>query len=104
MDKKGENATIRTTCISRDDQRCGLLVHVTDGVITKVDPADFHDPRDRGVCARGLATAELVYHQDRLRYPLNRIGERGQDRWQRISWEEALDSIAAKLQEVAQHH
>jgi len=104
MDKKGEDVTIRTTCISRDDQRCGLLLHVTDGVITKVDPADFPDPRDRGVCPRGLATPDLVYHKDRLRYPLKRIGERGEGKWQRISWEEAVDSIAVKLQEVTQRY
>jgi len=101
MKKKGKSVTIRTVCVSRDDERCGLLLHVTDGAITKVDPADFPDPRDRGACARGLATIELVYHKDRLRYPLRRTGERGEGKWQRISWNEALDSIATKLQQVA---
>jgi len=104
MDKKGENATIRTTCKSGDGHGCGLLLHVTDGVITKVDPADFPDTRGRGACVRGLATPELVYHKDRLRYPLKRTGERGEGKWQRISWEEAVDSIAVKLQEVSQRY
>jgi len=102
MNTKGENVAVRTMCVSSDGYGCGLLVHVTNGVITKIDPADYPNPGDRGACANGLATAELVYHQDRLRYPLKRIGERGEDKWQRISWEEALDNIAAKLQEVAQ--
>jgi len=102
MSNKNETVKVRTVCKSGDGQRCGLLLHVTDGVIAKVDPADFPDPRDRGICARGLATRELVYHNDRLRYPLKRMGERGEGKWQRVSWEEALDSIVAKVQEVVE--
>jgi len=104
LDKKGENVAIRTACKSGDGYQCGLLLQVADGAITRVDPADFPNPGDRGACAKGLATRELVYHPDRLRYPLKRAGERGEGKWQRISWDEALDSIAAKLQQVAQRY
>lgn len=98
MSNKGGKVTIRTVCGMPDYLRCGLSVEVTDGVITKVRPADFPDPVDKGACPKGLATPELVYHQDRLRHPLKRVGERGGGKWQRISWEEALDSIVAKHQ------
>ena len=65
MKNKGENVAIRTVCVSGDGFGCGLLMQVKDGTITKVEPADFPNPDDRGACARGLAIAELVHHQDR---------------------------------------
>lgn len=46
----------------------------------------------------------MVYHPDRLRYPLRRIGERGAGKWEHVSWEEALDGIAAKLQALIRQH
>ena len=94
----------RTVCGLPDYMGCGLSVEVEDGVITRVRPGDFPDPADRGVCPRGLASREMVYHPDRLKYPLKRAGERGQGRWQRVSWDEALGDIAVKLQEIAQRH
>ena len=101
MSNKGGKVTIRTVCGMPDYLRCGLSVEVTDGVITKVRPADFPDPVDKGACAKGLAASQWVYHPDRLRHPLKRVGERGGGKWQRISWEEALDSIVPKLQGLA---
>jgi len=52
------------------------------------------------MCSKGLATLQLVYHPDRIKYPLKRAGNKGEGRWQRISWEEALDSVANKLRQV----
>jgi len=49
-------------------------------------------------CPRAHSAKELVYHSDRLNYPLKRVGERGDGRWERISWEQALDEIADRLQ------
>jgi molybdopterin-containing oxidoreductase family molybdopterin binding subunit len=80
---------------------CALKVHVEEGRIRKVESADYPgDPAARSVCLKGLAAPRLVYHPDRLKYPLKRIGERGEGKWQRISWDEALDTIAAKLLEA----
>jgi len=101
MGKGGVKETIRTVCGMPDYLRCGLSVEVTDGVITKVRPADFPDPFDKGACEKGLVAYQLVYHPDRLRNPLKRVGERGGGNWQGISWEEALDSIVAELQRLA---
>ena len=69
---------IRTVCGLPDYMRCGLSVEVEDGVITRIRPGDFPDPADLGVCLKGLATREMVYHPDRLKYPLKRVGERGE--------------------------
>lgn len=104
MDKKTQNRTVRTVCTMHDGFACGLLAHVVNGIITKVEPGDFPHRVDRGACAIGLATAQLVYHPDRLRYPMRRVGERGEGRWQRISWDEAMDGISAKHQEIAQRY
>ena len=101
MGDTGGKVNVRTVCGMPDYQRCGLSVEVTDGVISKVRPADFPDPVDKGACEKGLAASELVYHPDRLRYPLKRVGERGGGEWQRVSWDEALDSIVAELQRIA---
>ncbi len=95
---------IRTVCGLPDCMHCGLSVEVDDGVITRVRPGDFPDPADRGVCVKGMATREMIYHPDRLKYPLKRAGERGEDKWQRVSWDEALTAIAAKLQEIGQRY
>ncbi len=46
----------------------------------------------------------MVYHPDRLRYPLKRAGEWGEGKWQRIPWEEALGGNAARMQELAQRY
>ncbi len=94
----------RTVCGLPDYIGCGLSVEVEDGVITRVRPGDFPDPADRGACPRGLASRQMVYHPDRLQYPLKRTGERGLGHWQRVSWDRALGDIAARLQDIAQRY
>jgi len=100
MTESGETKVIRTACGIVDGVRCGILAHVRNGVLVKVEPAEFPDPRFRHICARALCSTQLVYHPDRLKYPLKRAGKRGEGKWQRISWDEALDTIASKLTEI----
>jgi len=99
-----EERLVRTVCHSACGMVCGLLAHIRDGVLTKVEPADMPDPEHRHICARGLASMKMVYHPDRLKYPLKRVGERGAGKWQRISWDEALDTIAARLTAIGEKH
>ena len=76
---------------------CGLLVHVEDGRATKIE-GDKDSPISQGkLCVKGKYALELVYHPDRLRHPLKRVGERGEGKWQPVSWEEALDTVADEL-------
>ena len=79
---------------------CGVLVHVVEGRITKIEGnPDF--PTNHGtMCSRGLAFQQLVYHPERLKYPLKRTGSKGEGKWQRISWDEAIDSIAIKYKDI----
>ncbi len=79
---------------------CGVLAHVKDGKLVKVEGDPDH-PWNRGrLCARVLAMTQYVNHPDRLRHPLKRIGKRGEGKWERISWEEALDSIEKKMKAI----
>ncbi len=98
------NRLVRTVCGMPDYFRCGLLATVEDDMITKVRPADFPDKADCGACIKGLNTPHLVYHPDRLRYPLKRAGERGDNRWQRVAWEDALADIANRFQEISHRY
>ena len=95
-----EKKLVPTVCHSGCGLVCGLLAHVEDGVLTKVEAQDMPDPKYRHICARGLSTIQMVYHLDRLKYPMKRVGERGEGRWERISWDEALDTIADKLKTI----
>ncbi|MFC2059673.1 molybdopterin-dependent oxidoreductase [Chloroflexota bacterium] len=84
---------------------CALKVWVKDGKINKVESADYPDnPAARRICLKGLSSTRLVYHPDRLQYPLKRAGERGEGKWQRTTWDEALDTIASKLLELKEKY
>lgn len=73
---------------------CGLKLHVVDGVLTEVEGDERHPISQGRLCARCLSLPEYIYHPDRIIYPMKRAREdRGLDKWERISWGEALDTI-----------
>ena len=99
VSQSGEQQIIRTNCRSCHGG-CGVLVHLKGGYITKIE-GDPDFPTNHGaMCSKGLATLQLVYHPDRIKYPLKRVGNRGEGKWRRISWDEALDTIVDKLEQV----
>jgi len=76
---------------------CGILVHIKGSKVVKVE-GDLQNPLNKGtLCAKGLASLEYLYHPDRLKHPLRRAGKRGEGKWQRVSWDEALDTIASEF-------
>jgi anaerobic selenocysteine-containing dehydrogenase len=83
---------------------CGVLVHVEDGRITKIEGNPDFPTNHGAMCSRGLAFPQLVYHPDRVTHPLQRVGKRGEGKWQQISWEEALDTIAAKYKKIKKNY
>ena len=102
MEKRaaGEEQVVRTACAHHCGGSCVWKVHIRDGVITRLEPDD--DPKEdqlRG-CMRAHALRQQVYAPDRLRYPLKRVGERGENIWERVSWEQALDQIADRLKQI----
>jgi anaerobic selenocysteine-containing dehydrogenase len=80
------------------------MVHIKGGKVTRVTGDPGH-PMNRGyICVKGRAQPELLYHPDRLKYPLKRKGERGEGKWQRVSWNNALDEIAAGFKKVQEKY
>lgn len=86
---------------------CGVLVHVKDGHMVKLeeDPEWARKvwPATRG-CVRFRAAKEYFYHPDRVNFPLKRVGEKGEGKWQQITWDQALDEIAEKMQKIGDDH
>ena len=82
---------------------CALQVYVEDGCIRRIGPDESPDevlrPQLRP-CARGLAQGYRVHAPDRLLYPMKRIGERGEGRFRRVSWDEALDTVAEEMRRI----
>lgn len=97
-------ATVRTVCTPNCCNTCGLLAHVEGGRIVRVEPASFPEPRYTRICLKGLASLERQYHPERLTHPLRRAGDRGSGKWERVSWDAALDDIAARLKDIAERH
>ncbi len=76
---------------------CGIYAYVRNGRFTKVEGMP-ESPLNRGlICAKAHAAPQWVYSPDRLKHPLKRVGERGEGRFQPITWDQALDLIAEKL-------
>ncbi len=88
---------------------CNVSVHVKNGQLIKITENETRRTRDitaetvKG-CPRAIHAKDWFYHPDRLNYPLKRAGERGEGKWQQISWEEALDEIAGKLGEIRESY
>ncbi|MBB3119930.1 molybdopterin-containing oxidoreductase family protein [Pseudoduganella violacea] len=92
---------VRAACPHDCPDTCALLVTVENGVATEVK-GDPEHPTTAGVlCTKVSRYTERTYSPDRLLYPLRRVGKKGEGKFERISWDEALDAIAARLKPLA---
>lgn len=83
---------------------CGVLIHLKDGKPVRVE-GDPANPVNKGaICIRGRNSLEYVYHPDRLKHPLKRVGERGKGKWKQITWDEALNTISSELTKVKEKY
>ncbi len=100
---KKHYSIVPTTCFNCESA-CGLLAYIdkdTDQV-RKFEGNPWH-PGSRGRnCAKGPATINQITDPDRIMYPLKRVGERGSGQWERVSWDEVLDDIAARIRKAIQ--
>jgi len=76
---------------------CSLIAEVQDGRIINVKGNPNFNTQP---CLRGLSRAQWVYSKDRVLYPMKRVGEKGSGKFERITWDEALNTIAEKIKEV----
>ncbi|MBT4502272.1 MAG: molybdopterin-dependent oxidoreductase, partial [Gemmatimonadetes bacterium] len=80
--------------------KCGVLAHVKDGRVTKLEGNPEH-PLSRGrLCPRGTGGIGLLYDPDRLKKPLVRVKKRGEQAFEEVSWETALGEVAEKMLKV----
>src|SRR4051794_32454249 len=88
-------------CVSR----CGATATIADGEFVALGPDPRH-PTGRAVCVKGKAAPEIVRHPDRLLHPLARTRPKGDPDpgWRRITWDEALDTVAERLRTLARDH
>ena len=94
-----EEDVVMTACSSHCGGTCLLKVQIKDGVVVAIETDQGPEPQFRA-CPIGRAMRQMLYHPDRLKYPLRRIGERGEGKFERVSWDVALDTIANELKRV----
>jgi anaerobic selenocysteine-containing dehydrogenase len=96
---EGEETVFRSVC-RMCHGTCGTLVHVRNGRVVKVEGNPDYPTNQGTMCVRGLSTIQHQYNPRRLRYPMKRVGNRGEGQWQRITWDEAYQILADKLTET----
>lgn len=84
---------------------CGVKIHVKDGEFVKIEGDESHPISKGRLCPRCLALKDVVYHKDRVLYPMYRDPkDRGFDRWKRVSWDEALDILEENYNKVLEKY
>ena len=105
-----ENETVRhSACLVNCGSRCPLKVIVKDDRIVRIEPEDAKDDSIFGEhqirpCLRGRSNRWRVYSPDRIKYPMKRVGKRGEGKFKRISWEEATAFVASEMKRIAEKY
>ena len=97
--RAGEERWVLSTC-ALCDAGCGIKVRVVEGRAVKIEGNPEHPVNRGGLCSRGQAGLQLLYHAERVRSPLRRAGARGAGKWEPISWSEAIGEVVVKLQRL----
>ncbi|KQW38589.1 molybdopterin-dependent oxidoreductase [Rhizobacter sp. Root404] len=96
-----ETITVRAACPHDCPDTCAIRVTVQDGRAIKVQGDPDHPPTHGALCTKVSRYPERTYHPERVLHPLRRVGPKGSGRFERVSWEEALTDIAARLRTIA---
>jgi anaerobic selenocysteine-containing dehydrogenase len=94
-------AIVKGACPHDCPDTCALEIHVRNGVALKVTGSASHAPTAGVLCTKVARYTERTYHPNRLLHPLRRIGRKGEGRFERITWDEAIGSIAGRLAPIA---
>ncbi|HXI92268.1 MAG TPA: molybdopterin-dependent oxidoreductase [Blastocatellia bacterium] len=79
---------------------CGIIVRTREHKANKIEGNPLHPVNRGALCARGQAGLEVLYNPDRIKGPMKRVGERGEGKWEEISWDEGIKTLADKLTEI----
>jgi anaerobic selenocysteine-containing dehydrogenase len=96
-----DRKTIRGACPHDCPDTCSFFVTVENGRAVRIEGAEDHPTTDGFLCTKVNRYLERTYSPQRVLYPMKRAGEKGKGIFERISWDEALDTIAAKFKEIA---
>ena len=94
---------VRTICFDCHS-KCGVLLHVKDDQIVRVEGDPNHPVSQGMVCNKALSAQQIHADPNRLKKPLRRVGPRGGDEWEEISWEEAMDEIEKNIRDIKEEH
>lgn len=96
-----ENGVFPAVCPLDCPDTCGLLLHKENGKIVKVAGNPDHPITKGAICNKVRNMAERVYHPERLQYPMRRVGAKGEGKFERISWDEAIHEITGKFKSIS---
>lgn len=96
--------TVKTGICGFCGGTCPVDVYCKDGKVIKVEGNNTLPMANGRVCVKGAALKQALYHPDRLLYPMKRVGARGEGNFERISWDEALTTIAEKMTETKEKY
>jgi anaerobic selenocysteine-containing dehydrogenase len=99
-----QNGVFPSVCSLDCPDQCGLLVHKQDGKIMKVQGDPNHPVTKGNICNKVRNMAERLYDPKRLKYPMKRIGAKGEGAFERISWSEVIETIAIRWKELIHAH
>ncbi|RVT53494.1 molybdopterin-containing oxidoreductase family protein [Rubrivivax albus] len=100
-DKSSESRTIHGACPHDCPDTCALRVQVEQGRVVRVSGDPDHPPTHGALCTKVSRYPERTYHAERVLTPLRRVGAKGEGRFEPIGWDEALDTVAARLSAIA---
>ena len=93
---RGEESFVPSSCLLCP-AHCGIRGRVVDGHLVKIEGNPLHPVSRGGLCPKGIAGIQLLYHPARLTGPVERVGPPGSDQFRRVSWDEAMSRIASAL-------
>ncbi|MBQ9890512.1 MAG: molybdopterin-dependent oxidoreductase [Firmicutes bacterium] len=101
---KDTGIEIRKSVCPICDRGCGIDAYVWDGKIIKIEGSEDHPVNKGYLCPRGISARAHIYKEDRVLYPMKRVGKRGEGKFERISWDEAYRTIAEKLNSIKEQY
>ncbi|WP_080799162.1 molybdopterin-containing oxidoreductase family protein [Arabiibacter massiliensis] len=104
VDAAGETKLFSGACRAACFATCYIGVKVRDGKVVGCVAGEAADPDYNRICAKGMSHPLRIYDPERIKYPIRRVGERGGGEWERISWDEAIETITSKWKEVRERY
>lgn len=97
-----QNGIFPSVCSLDCPDQCGLLLHKENGKIVKIEGDPQHPVTKGNICNKVRNMTERIYDENRLKYPMKRVGPKGESKFERISWKEAIDTITSRWKALIQ--